>query len=100
MSCPSDSSGLKTADAVIADSPARLHGVKLLADGTNAATLTIYDNASAASGKVLAKISVKAGDVTETAHGNIPEGGVHALNGIYADVSGTGAEYIVYSTLS
>lgn len=90
------SSGLKVADAAIAARPARLHSVQVIGDGTNAATAIIYDNASAASGTVLAKIVVDAGATYEDW---LSEVGVEALNGIYLDISGTGAEAVVHYSL-
>lgn len=88
------SSGLKTADGVISNAAGRLHGLCVGTDGTNAATIIVYDNATAASGTVLAKVVV---DATAT-HENImlPEQGVECLNGLYLDVTGTGAEVVVY----
>jgi hypothetical protein len=84
------SSGLKTSDGVIYAGPCRLKGVQVGADGTNAATAILYDNASAASGTVVSKVIV---DATLT-HEN------HAMdiicnNGLYLDIGGTGAEVIV-----
>lgn len=93
MSCPSTSSGLKSADAVISAATSTLRGLTVIADGTNEATVILYDNASAASGTVLDKVIVDAG----LTHVYVPyHGGVVALNGIYADVTGTGAAYIVH----
>lgn len=88
---PASTSTLKTADAAIKAAPGVLLGVVVLTDGTNDATLTIYDNASAASGDELFKAIVPAADRTLVARL-----GVRATNGIYADISGTGAAYIVY----
>lgn len=91
---PCTSGDLITASAVVSANPGRLRGVQALADGTNAATIIIYDNATAASGRILAKIIV---DATLTEAGAaIPSGGVVALNGLYASMSGTGAACIVY----
>lgn len=74
--------------------PGRLRGLSVIADGTNAATVILYDNASAASGTVLAKVVV---DATLTyADLNLPAAGVICNEGIYLDVSGTGAECVVY----
>jgi hypothetical protein len=88
------SSGLRTSDGIISNAPGRLHGICVGANGTDAATVIIYDNASAATGTVLAKVIV---DATAT-HENIvlPEQGVEALNGLYLDIGGTGAECVVY----
>lgn len=95
MSCPATSSGLKSADTAILVGPGKLRGLQVLADGTNAATVVIYDNPSAASGTILAKVTVDA-TLTEASAGGIPSEGVWALTGLYADVTGTGAEFIVY----
>lgn len=89
----SRSSGLKTADAVITTGRNRINAITLLGDGTNAASVILYDNASAASGVVLSKITALA--TTRFTH-VIFENPVVAEDGIYADVTGTGAEYIVY----
>lgn len=90
------SSGLRAADAAIAGMPSQIFGIQVITDGTNAATLTIYDNAAAASGEVLAKISVAGADRSQSV---VYEHGIVANNGIYCDVSGTGAEYIVHFIL-
>lgn len=89
----SRSSGLKTADAVISATRNRINAITLLGDGTNAASLIIYDNASAASGLVLAKVTQLA---TARLTHILFDNPVFAENGLYADVTGTGAEYIVY----
>lgn len=89
----SRSSGLKTADAVIQTGRNRVNAITLLGDGTNAASIIVYDNASAASGVVLAKVTALA--ATRFTH-VLFENPVVAEDGIYADVAGTGAEYIIY----
>lgn len=93
MSCPATSSGLLNSDTAVSARPAKIHSVQLLGDGTNAATLVIYDNASAAAGTVLVKIVVDAGLTYELFHSM---DGIVCNNGIYADVTGTGAEFIVH----
>ena len=95
---PGTSSGLKTTDTAIIAMPGRLLSVHLITDGLAACTLTIYDNASAASGLVLAKLAVPIG--VRYLEAGLPEEGIVANAGIYADVSGAGAEYIVSYTLS
>lgn len=92
---PVTSSDLKSADAVISAIGGYLHGVLLISDATNVASVVIYDNsAAAASGIVLAKLSIPA---TTTAPQLILfNNPISANKGIYADVSGTGANYIVY----
>lgn len=103
MSRPATSSGRKTADAAIAARPCLLKSVILEGDGTNAATVILYDNASAASGTVLAKLLLSA---VGTATDKVPmyaafesKDGIECNNGIYADVTGTGAAYIVHFSL-
>lgn len=93
MKCPATSSGLLTADTAVTARPARLHSVQVLADATNAATVVIYDNASAASGTAICKVIVKA---TDTYASFLSMEGVVCNNGIYVDVSGTGAAFIVH----
>lgn len=93
MKSSSRSSGLKNADAVISGGRNRINAITLLGDGTNAASLILYDNASAASGTVLAKVTQLA---TARLTHILFDNPVFAENGIYADVTGTGAEYIVY----
>jgi hypothetical protein len=87
------SSGLKTEAAALFAGRNRINAVTLLTDGTNAGTVIVYDNATAASGTVLAKVRCTGAELIQHV---IFENPVIAQNGIYADVTGTGAEYIVY----
>ena len=89
----SRSSGLMTSDAVIQTGRNRINAITLLGDGTNAASLIVYDNASAASGLVVAKVTALA---TARFTHVIFENPVVVEDGIYADVAGTNAEYIIY----
>lgn len=89
----SRSSGLNTTDAAIAAGRNRINAITLITDGTNAASVVVYDNASAATGTVLGKVT--AAGAQNTMH-VIFENPVVAEDGIYADVTGTGAGYIVY----
>jgi len=89
----SRSSGLKTADTAICPFRSRVNAITLIADGTNAASVVLYDNVSAASGIELGKVTALAGQGTVHI---IFENPVFAENGIYADVTGTNASYIVY----
>lgn len=92
MSCGHTSSGLLTADGAIYAGPAKLHAILAGADNTNAATIIIYDNASAASGTVLAKVIVDA----TTTNVSVSELNVVANNGLYLDIAGTGAEVVIH----
>lgn len=83
---PASYSGEKSADAVIYAAPAFLHGFELQPPTIGYATLKIYDNASAASGTLIASATVAAGmnsiylDFTAARACN---------NGIYADITVT-----------
>lgn len=94
MSNPTNiSSGLLTADATVKTGRGILSGAQIITNGSDNVTLILYDNVSA-SGKVIFKQIVTGTDNA------IPYwfsgGGVQVENGIFADVAGTGAEYIVY----
>lgn len=91
----SRSSGLKTADAVITPTRNRVNAITLFSDGTNACSVILYDNASAATGLEVGKVSIGAASLKTTEH-VIFENPVLCENGIYADVTGTGAGYIVF----
>lgn len=94
MDQPCFSSGLKTSDGIIAARPCRLIGVTIIA-GSDLGAVIVYDNASAASGNVVAKITA----VTTATQTIVFNCGVECLNGLYADVSGTSAGYIVHYQL-
>lgn len=85
-------SGLLSASAPIAVGRNKVNSITVLGDGTNAPTLTLYDNATSATGTVLAKIVGVATSTYLFAEYTNP---VRADNGIYAAISGTGANYIV-----
>lgn len=82
----------KTADAVIVASACYITAVQVITDGSNAARVIIYDNASAASGNVITEITVAGAD---NYGGRVWQMPVECKNGIYADVNGTGASYVV-----
>lgn len=87
----SKSSGEKTESAIINSGICLLASVLVITDGTNAATVIIYDN-TAASGKKIAEFVVA---------GTTQYGGrnwvfpVECKTGIYCAISGTGASSIV-----
>lgn len=89
------SSGLKTTSGVIRSVPCLLTGVLVITDGTNAATVILYDHASGASGTVLCKFTVPGAAYFGGATFEIP---VRAQKGVYMAISGTGANAVVYST--
>ena len=87
----STSSGEQTADAAVFTGRAYICAVHVITDGMNDATLVIYDN-TAGSGKVVSEIFVSGG----SGHGGrVWAYPVFVENGLYADVTGTDASYII-----
>ncbi len=86
-----ESSGIVAADGVILNNPGVLVAIIVLTDGSNNATAIIYDNASAATGKVLGKVAVQGADLM----GGELKINALARNGLFLDISGTGAEALI-----
>lgn len=81
-----------TADAVVSAIPGALCAV-LLTGGSDAATIILYDNASAASGTILA--TLKAAINTTVSY--CPAHPLAVSKGIYADITGTAmAAYVSF----
>lgn len=79
------------ADTLICSGNCILYGILIETDGTNNATLIIYDNTSAA-GKDVRKMIVKGANY----YGGFElPAGLICGNGIYADVAGIGAAFWV-----
>lgn len=98
MSCPSSkaSGQLAAGTTAVKASKTRLCTVTVVGDGTNAATVTVYDNASAASGTILAQAVVAATTTNRTEH-LVFFNPIQAFNGLTVVVSGTGAlGYLTY----
>ena len=95
---PAQSSDRKTADGAILATGGYLHGLILENDGTNASSVILYDNKSAASGTILAKIMLPATSTVLTLP-VIFNNPISALNGIYADVTGTGCAVTVFYSI-
>lgn len=86
------SSDLLTADTAVCATSGLLYGVTLI-PAAAASTVVIYDNPSAASGKVMAKVQAVANGESVYIGFNSPVG---ANTGIYADVAGASAAFIVH----
>lgn len=86
------STGVINTDTLIFTGRNRVNAITVLTDGTNAATVDLYDNTLAA-GKIASK-----GICVGTALINhiVFENPVLFENGIYADVTGIGATFIVF----
>lgn len=94
MTSPTNkSTGVLNSDTLIMDGKAIVAGIQIITDGTNDATLILYDN-TAASGKEVFKASLTG--TNDPLYISLPDGGVRCDNGLYADVTGTGAEFIVH----
>ena len=83
-----------TADTLVYTGNCVLYGIWMETDGTNVATLSVYDNTSAA-GKMVRKVVVPGADYFG---GFDAPAGILCANGIYADIAGTGAAaWVSYS---
>lgn len=87
-----DTTGKVEASALVFSGAGTMKAVLLYTDGTNDASLTIYDN-TAASGKIIREVHAKGSD------GKGPFGNenafVYCSTGCYAALSGTGAYFII-----
>ena len=72
-----------TADGALVDHPCRLRGL-IVAGGSSDGSVIFYDNDSAATGTGLLTLGVN-DNTNETL--NIPDQGIYASNGVYADVT-------------
>ena len=89
-----ESSGEKTADAVIFAAPCILTAIEIIGDGTNDCQAMLYDNASAASGTKVYEGKVEGTALAHYGGRNwtVP---IRCYNGLYLDLTGTGASAIV-----
>jgi hypothetical protein len=92
MSATVRSSGELTADATIVTGRALLSDVLVITDGTNPATVVLYDNTAASGDKVFEAVVAGANNTGFFAFNNK----VFCENGLHLDISGTGASCIVY----
>lgn len=94
QNCNYKSSGLQSASAIIKAGPGRIVGVLFVGDTTFEPTLTIYDNASEASGTEIGFFMVS--DETHAETFVYPCGGLRVKNGIYAKLSAEEGDYIIF----
>ena len=85
------SSGEKTATATIYNGKCVITAVEVITDGTNNATVIVYD-ALSTDGKVVLELTVNGGNHYG---GRVFLPPVQMTTGIHAVISGTGASYIV-----
>ena len=86
------SSGVLNANTLVFSGRQRVNALTVFTDGTNDATVSLYDN-TAASGKIAVKGLCPG--LSKVQH-FIFENPVFMQDGLYAAVSGTGATFIVY----
>lgn len=89
------SSGLVATSQMICKVPCLVTDISIYGDGTNAATVILYDSISGATGTVLYKVALPSGAVAGGTFIPIP---VKAALGVYMSISGTGASAIIYTT--
>jgi hypothetical protein len=91
-----NSSGSKTASAVIYNGAGSLHGIAVSTDGTNAQTVDIYDALSATGTKLIPTWVVTTSSTDRTQYyGFYPP--VRYETGCFVNVSGSGTmAYVVY----
>ncbi|MHA1962162.1 MAG: hypothetical protein ACW99U_18310 [Candidatus Thorarchaeota archaeon] len=86
-------SGELTIDQAVTTGSGVLRGAVINTDGNNNATVILYDNASAASGTKLWEQVVIGADITG---GFFNCHGIEYNNGIYLDITGSGASVIAF----
>jgi hypothetical protein len=92
MTTSSLNTGVLSASSLTYTGRNRINAVSLFGNGTNTATLDIYDNTTA-TGKVAVRVQVRTSDYQNHVIFTQP---VLMENGIYNNLVGTGATYIVY----
>lgn len=88
----SEGTGEQTGDAAICTGPCFITGLLIITNGTDDATIIIYDNPSAASGTVRWEQTVTGADNYGGRNWAFPK---FFNTGMYADIEGTGASYII-----
>ena len=87
----------KTAAAAITTSSGIFHGLIVSTDGTNAVTVSIYDNASAASGMELIPTTVITSSSSDRVQAISISPAVRYHKGVYVDITTSGTvTYKVY----
>jgi hypothetical protein len=89
-----ESSGAKTADALIASGDNALRGFIIQTDGTNDVTITIYDGLTATGNELTPTAFTVTGSDN---YGGVVDLHVRSRIGIYADITTAGTcSYVVY----
>jgi uncharacterized protein YraI len=95
-----NSSGNKTADALVVSGSGNLYGIMVATDATNACTFAIYDGLSATSTPLLMPAFVVTTSATDRVQYFYFSKPVHFNTGVYVDITlGAGAVgYVIYYT--
>lgn len=92
----SNGTGTLAADSLVANGDANFHGIVIATDGTNACTVSVYDNTSAA-GRLLMPTSVVTTSSTDRVRGFYFNPPVRANTGIFVDITCAGTcSYVAY----
>jgi len=86
------SSGYTTSDRLISSKPCYYYGCVLLSSASTV-SITIYDSTTVETGKEIYKASVGLIEITRLHSAANP---IECFTGIYCDVTGTGAGFIIY----
>jgi len=90
-------SGEQTATASVLSRPGYFIGIMVATDATNAVTVSIFDNATAATGTELIPTTVITTSATDRAQIVLLPFGVKFENGIYVEITTNGTVgYVVY----
>jgi hypothetical protein len=89
------SSGEKTADALIMSGSGWFHQILVTPDGTNAVTVTVYDNTSGSGTKVIETMTFAGDGGTQAT----PPIWIYCSTGIYVDVTVAGGGSVAYAAL-
>ena len=96
--CYGEQSAELSDDALITDAPGHLLAILVMTDGTNAATIDVYDNNAAAASDVLIPTWTVTTSATDRAqYISFGKGIVRYRKGLYVDVTCAGTvSYMVY----
>jgi len=90
-------SGSKSADALIQPIGGLFYGIAIATDGTNAVTVSIYDNATTNSGNLIVPTFVATTGATDRTKSFFVYPAIRYENGIYVDITCAGTVgYEVY----
>lgn len=92
MKNTSVSLGEQTSDGILFNGRTLLDGVMVITDGTNPATVILYDNTAASGTKVFEAVVAGANNAELFSFNN----SIKCDTGLYLDISGTGASCIIY----